>query len=313
MKRSSLIALGLVLVLFGMLPGQEQRRANRGGRSYPPRLPQARSEVYKTTGDVELRMYVFEPKGHRPEEKRPAIVLFFGGGWRNGSPQQFEKQCEYFASRGMVAMTADYRVASRHDARAVDCVRDAKSAVRWVRANADRLGVDPERIAAGGGSAGGHIAACTAVIDDFDPEGEDLSVSSVPNALVLFNPAMSLAPRRGEEPLRELEQMKERAGVDPKAISPAHHVKRGLPPTVMFFGTDDRLLAGAEAFRERAVELGNRCEIQLWKGKGHGFFNFGRDENEAFVETTQAADRFLQSLGYLSGDGSVEEWLRASR
>ena len=85
-------------------------------------------------------------------------------------------------------MTADYRVASRHAAKVVDCIKDAKSAVRWIRTNAARLGIDPNRIVAGGGSAGAHIAAAAANIRDFDEPGEDRSTSSVPNALVLFNP-----------------------------------------------------------------------------------------------------------------------------
>ena len=85
-------------------------------------------------------------------------------------------------------MTADYRVSSRHGTQVVHCVADGKSAVRWIRANAKRLGVDAERIAAGGGSAGGHVAACTGVISGLDAPDEDTSLSSVPNAMALFNP-----------------------------------------------------------------------------------------------------------------------------
>ncbi len=122
-------------------------------------MPGAKVEVYKTVADVQLKMYMYFPADHNATDKRPAIVFFFGGGWVNGTPKQFRPHCEYLASRGMVAMAADYRVRSRHGTAAIDCVKDGKSAVRWIRENADRLGVDPQRVAAGGGSAGGHVAA----------------------------------------------------------------------------------------------------------------------------------------------------------
>jgi acetyl esterase len=121
----------------------------KGGRGYPPNLPGARPETYKTVGDIKLNLYVFTPEGHQASDKRPAMVFFFGGGWTNGSPGQFEEHCKYLAGRGMVAITADYRVASRHNVKAITCVADAKSAIRYVRTNAARLGIDPSRIAAG--------------------------------------------------------------------------------------------------------------------------------------------------------------------
>ena len=121
-------------------------------------LPDSRAEVYKTIGDVKLKIYIYEPKSHKAGVKRPAIVFFFGGGWRGGTPKQFQEHCRYLASKGMVAMTADYRVSSRQGTKPFHCVRDGKSAVRWIRQNARRLGVDPGRIATGGGSAGGHVA-----------------------------------------------------------------------------------------------------------------------------------------------------------
>ena len=99
-------------------------------------LPGSRAEVYKTIGDVKLKIYIYEPKGHKAAAKRRAIVFFFGGGWRGGTPRQFLEHCRYLASKGMVAMTADYRVSSRQGTKPVHCVRDGKSAVRWIRQNA---------------------------------------------------------------------------------------------------------------------------------------------------------------------------------
>lgn len=276
-------------------------------RSYPPKLPGATVMVYKTIGDVKLNAYVYKPKGHKPTDKRPAIVFFFGGGWNSGSPGQFEQQCKYLASRGMVAITADYRVRSRHKTTADKCVQDAKSAVRWVRANAEKLGVDPNRIASGGGSAGGHIAACTGVIDGFDEPGEDTKVSSKPNAMVLFNPALALAPITHDPDFEKRSAaMQKRLGVQPIKLSPAHHVAKGTPPTIIFFGTNDRLLLGAQVFTKKAKAVGNRCELLTWKGMPHGFFNFGRNGNKPFKETVIAMDKFLASLGWIKGAPTLD-------
>src|SRR6185503_17153828 len=150
---------------------------------------------YKRIGDANLAVHIFEPPGAK--SNRAAIVFFFGGGWTGGSPGQFEQHCRHFASRGMVAMTADYRVNSRHGVKPVTCVADAKSCLRWIRSNAARLGIDPHRVVAAGGSAGGHLAAATATLPDFHQPGEDKAVSSVPDALVLFNPALVLAAMDG--------------------------------------------------------------------------------------------------------------------
>jgi acetyl esterase/lipase len=298
-----------VLVMFNVATQAQQAKRDRP-RNYPPQMDGAKVEVYKTVGDVRLNIYIFEPEGHQPTDQRPAIVFFFGGGWRSGSPKQFEHQCRYLASRGMVAMTADYRVASRHDVKVPACIADAKSAVRWVRAHAERLGVDPERIAAGGGSAGGHLAAATGLIQGLDEPSEDASVSSVPNALVLFNPAAALAPFEGSDTFESHgnQDIRRRLGSDPLAVSPAHHVRKGAPPAIMFFGTADRLLAGAEYLQERMQAEGNRCELQTWDDLPHGFFNWGRYDNRPFLETVRATDKFLASLGYLEGEPTIDDY-----
>ena len=263
-------------------------------------------EVYKSIGDTHLNLYIFNPPDHSAADHRPAIMFFFGGGWRGGSPGQFVPQCKYFASRGMVAMTADYRVSSRHGTRAIHCVADGKSAIRWTRAHADRLGIDAERIVAAGGSAGGHVAACTGVVTDVDEPEEDASISSRPNALVLFNPVLALMPIDGRHPLGDrAANIEERVGANPRSVSPYDHVRPGLPPTIIFFGTNDRLLFGAQSFQQAATKAGNRCEMFTWEGLPHGFFNHGRFDNKPYVETLQCADAFLNSLGYVDGAPTI--------
>lgn len=268
--------------------------------AYPPDLPGAKVEVYKRIGQTALKLYVFNPgEVAAPVARRPAIVFFFGGGWRSGSPSQFEGQCRRLASLGMVAITADYRVSSRNESTVLDSVRDAKSAIRYVRKNAARLGIDPRRIAAGGGSAGGHIAAVAGVIEGLDEPGEDVRVSSRPGALVLFNPV--LAPMDGVTGLSAaLAGRPEFKGVDLASVSPWHHVSKGAPPTIIFHGKADTTVpyASTEAFSRKMREAGNRCELAGYEGQNHGFFN-NRPGNPYYAETLRQAEEFLASVGYL--------------
>jgi acetyl esterase len=313
---AAVFSASVALVLsVQMLPAAQPADAERtpGPRAYPPVMPEARAETYKTIDGTKLQLYIFTPKDRASTNRRPAIVFFFGGGWTSGSPQQFEKQCEYFASRGLVAITADYRVASRQHAKPVQCVADAKSAIRWVRKNAARLGVDPNRIAAAGGSAGGHLAGCIAVVPGLDEPGEDPSVSGVPNAAVLFNPALLLAPLEGKDFGRLVSRLTpERLGVEPEAISPAHHAHSNAPPIIIFHGKADTTVpfSTSEVFAAKMKAAGNRCELVGFDGEGHGFFNYGRGgDNKFFAQTLKQADEFLTSLGYLSGPPQVEKFL----
>ncbi|MBL9200570.1 MAG: alpha/beta hydrolase [Opitutaceae bacterium] len=270
-------------------------------QAYPPVLDGARVETYKTVGETKLSLWIFEPSSG-PKTNRPAILFYFGGGWTSGSPAQFEQHCRHLASRGMVAIAADYRVASRHQAKPTDCVADAKSALRYVRAHAARLGVDPKRIAAGGGSAGGHLAAAIATVPGFEAPGEDASISALPNALVLFNPALVLAELPGLDLAGFGTRVPEdRMGTAPKNLSPAHHVKKGTPPAIIFHGKADTTVpyATAEAFQRAMKAAGNRCELVGAEGQTHGYFNYGRGDGTHFKDTLARTDAFLVSLGWL--------------
>lgn len=310
------LALGFCVTSSPAQEPQPTRKARTADQNEPLQFEGARTEIYKTVSDIQLAIYIFEPAGHKSGDQTPAIVFFFGGGWMAGTPKQFEQQCRYLASRGMVAMTADYRVFSRHGTLAVKCVEDAKSVVRWVRANASRLGIDPKRIAAGGDSAGGHIAACTGVIEGFESPGDDKSVSSVPDALVLFNPALVLAQLQGLEPiqLERLERIEDRLGTKPENLSPAHHIRKGAPPTLVQHGKTDTTVPyrTAEGFADVMKKAGNRCELVGYEGQSHGFFNYGRGDNASFIATTREMDKFLASLGWLKGPPTVEQFLETT-
>lgn len=243
--------------------------------------------TYKKVDTLQLNLQVYKPAGFDAGKKYPSIVFFFGGGWINGNIGQFKKQALYLASRGMVTVLADYRVKSRHKTTPFEAVADGKSAVRYVRAHAAELNIDPNRIAAAGGSAGGHVAAATD-LTRLDEPSENLSVSSRPNALVLFNPVFNNGPG---------EYGHERIGDRYPEISPYHNITKGAAPTLVMLGTSDKLVAvkTAEAYKAKMIEAGSRCDLILYPGEPHGFFNKG----EAFNKTLQETEKFLKSLGYL--------------
>jgi acetyl esterase/lipase len=246
--------------------------------------------VYKTIGDVELKMNIFNPAGWKSSDSRSAVVFFFGGGWMGGSPSQFFPHCQHLASRGMVAMSAEYRVTGQHKTTPRECVIDGKSAIRWVRQHASELGVDPDRIAAGGGSAGGHVAAATGILSGFEEQKEDLAVSSRPDALVLFNPVFDNGPEGyGYERVKEYW----------KSISPMHNIDSSAPPTVVFLGTKDKLIPveTAQKYKRLMEESGQRCDLHLYEGQPHGFFNY--KNREYYDKTVVEMDQFLLSLGFL--------------
>ncbi|MCG8528048.1 MAG: alpha/beta hydrolase [Opitutales bacterium] len=255
--------------------------------------------IYKTVDGIELPLYVFIPKGHKSTNKTPAIVFFHGGGWTKGSPDQFEKQCNYLAKRGMVAITVQYRLLS-DTSQIEDCIQDAKSAMRWVRGNASTLGIDSTRIASAGGSAGGHLAACVSLIEEFDAVTDDLSISAKPNAMVLFNPAMALAPHDAlpEATNQQLEQrFQHRTNAPLPKISPLNYADTPQPPCIMFFGTKDRLMQVADIYLNISQKAGNICDMVRYEGQAHAFFNNGIYLDQTLAET----DKFLVDLGWLKG------------
>lgn len=277
--------------------------------NYPPSIDCSKEVFYKEVDNVKLKLWIFNPPKHSLADKTPAIVFFFGGGWNGGTPNQFVNHCEYLSARGMVAIVADYRVKSRHNVVAKKCVSDAKSAVRWIREHAAELGIDPTKIAAGGGSAGGHLAAATATLKKFDEATENTSISSKPNALVLFNPALVLAPVDAvtEDFEKRMEAMETRMGARPETISPYHNITEGLPPSIIFHGTGDTTVPfkTVELFTNKMKENGNSCTLVAYTDEPHGFFNYGKNANGAFIDTVNKMDKFLVSLGYLKAPPQV--------
>lgn len=249
---------------------------------------------YKVIDRVELKMTLRYPPNFKKNKTYPTIIFYFGGGWNGGTTEQFKPQAEYFASRGMITVLADYRVKSRHNTTPYESVADAKSTIRFLRQHAKELNIDTEKIAASGGSAGGHLAAACGNCPGLDEPGEDLSISSKANALVLFNPVFDNGPDGF---------VHERMGERWQEISPAHNIKKGAPPTIVFLGKEDHLIpvSIAENYKAKMNEVGSRCDLFLYEGEGHGFFNESKKDGVYYQKTVHETDLFLKSLKYLKG------------
>ena len=259
---------------------------------------QVETQTFKKVGDRELKLRILKPADARPGDSRPAIVFFHGGGWVGGSPHQFDEQCKYLVTRGIVCIQPAYRLLNRQDTRQPPdiCIQDAKSAMRWVRSHAKELGIDPNRVAAGGGSAGGHLAAFVGLCDGIDDPQDDKTISAKASALVLFNPVFDNGPEGGWGT--------ERVGNRFKELSPAHNISSDDPPTVIFIGRNDRLIptTTVERFAAHMKQAGVRCDLHIYEGQGHGFFNSNPSQTITLIE----ADKFLTSLGYLSGEPTIQ-------
>ncbi len=258
--------------------------------------------VYKKNEKRDLRLYFFDPDGES-QSNRPAVVFFFGGGWVGGTPRQFVPHAEYLKSRGVVAVLADYRTKRSHGTSPKECVYDAKSAVRFLRTNAKKFRIDASRIAAAGGSAGGHVAAATATLKELNQPNEDTSVSCVPNAMVLFNPVYNNGPGQwGHKTVKNYW----------KTISPHHNIRQGIPPGIVFLGDQDKLISveTAKAFQAKMKEAGSDSQLHVYDNMGHGFFNFGRNKNEPFADTVKKMDAFLVQHGFMEGKDQVDTFLK---
>ena len=253
--------------------------------------------MYKQIDTTKLIMEVHRPELIEPGQKYPAMVFFFGGGWKGGTLKHFERHAKYFSKRGLVCFLVDYRVETRQHSTPFESLKDAKSAIRYIRAHAQEFQIDPNKIIASGGSAGGHLAAATALIQAYNEASDDLTVSALPNALVLFNPVIDNGPGGYGY---------ERIGAAYKDFSPLHNIEQGAPPTVFFLGTKDKLIPVATANYYKTVmeKVGSRCDLHLFDGEPHGFFNYAKFKN--YKETVSITDAFLQSLGYLEEEPKVK-------
>ena len=272
-----------ILLIFGLL--QLNYSQNKIQQIKPEKI------LYKNTNEGELNLFVYKPSEFDVKKKYSCIVFFHGGGWNSGNPEQFQRQSRYFASRGMVAVSVEYRIRNKHGTSPIQAMEDTKSAIRFIRLNARLLSIDPSKIAAAGGSAGGHLAAVAGNIDLFNNSDEDLTISSEPNLLILYNPVIDFGTRKW-------------LWINnPSDASPIHNISKGSPPTIILTGTNDKIVPVESIMNYKKImeSIGSRCDVILYEDAEHAFFNTGED----FVDTLYRTDVFLKSLGYIDGEPTI--------
>ncbi|MGO4256417.1 alpha/beta hydrolase [Marmoricola sp. RAF53] len=226
-------------------------------------------------GETPLPLHVLYPA----QQPRAALLLFHGGGWRRGRPTMLVPHARKLADAGILTASAGYRLVGAGAATPADCLADAAQADRAFRTIAERAGLD--NIAIGGGSAGAQLALALAM----PPGGQE---SHGYTGLVLFNPAVDQCCNRGlvaSLVRRSLRLTPEGA----RAASPLHHVRGGMPPSLMFHGTHDRLvpIELARRFQASMEAAGNDCELVEFAGARHGFFLDRREGNPALERSIE--------------------------
>ncbi|WP_235296266.1 alpha/beta hydrolase [Portibacter marinus] len=257
----------------------------------------AQNEIlYKEVDTTKLYLEAHYPPSWDSTRTYPAIIFFFGGGWNGGDRSHFKHHANYFSKRGLVCFLADYRTKQNSGTTPFESLKDAKSAIRYLRKNTRALHIDPNKIIGSGGSAGGHLAAAAAMIEEFNDASDDLSVSCKPNALVLYNPVIDNGPGGYGY---------ERIGDQYKDFSPLHNIRPGAPPTIFFLGTRDSLVPveTAEYYCMVMKAISSPCTLHLYEGQGHGFFNYRNFDY--YKLTVEETDHFLQVNGYLTNQPQV--------
>ena len=271
-------------------PKPAVKRRHRPLDPIAAQMEPTREVVYKTVDDRLLTLHIFEPAGHKKSDRRPVFLAIHGGGWTGMTPRYFYPFAKHFADLGMVGISVQYRLCNpKQGVTVFDCVKDARSAVRYVRSHVSELGIDPQRIVVSGGSAGGHLAASTALFDGVDQDGEDTSVSSMPDLLVLYYPVIDTSKDGYGQ---------KKIGDRWRALSPVDHVKPNLPPTLLLHGTGDTVtpFAGAKLFHQRMKQACNQIEFIPYEGGVHGYFIF---DMNLFAQAMKQTEGFLRKFGFL--------------
>jgi acetyl esterase/lipase len=263
----------------------------------PLTLPGSEAFVFRKAGDTELRLHVVKPKGWAKEGSRPCLVSYFGGGWNSGTPERSIGWAKWAASHGIVGIAPDYRTRDRLKGTPEDCVSDGRAAVAWIVEHAKELGIDPKKIIVLGGSAGGHVAAWTAIPAP-GPGKDDPAPQVLPAAMVLLNPVTDTKAGGYGGPKR-FNKSEARA----LACSVTDQMPAKMPPAIVFHATADITVpyANSVVFRDKLLANGNRCELVTFEGLGHAYNSskFGAAGKAAHQRTEKETEKFLKSLGLI--------------
>ena len=257
-------------------------------------------KTYKTINGYRVQAHIFYPNDFKKGDKRPAILVFFGGGWDDGNVTWAFGNAKKYSNLGMIGIAVQYRLSNHKDITPIDALQDTKDLMIWLRINSDSLGIVSNKIAGSGWSAGGHLIASAAVFAD---TLADKKINSVPDALLLTSPALDA----GHDESFKL--LLSDTGVDPLNLSPAQHVFKGLPSTIIFVGREDHVapLKGDRLFHDEMVANGNYCELCIYDNVGHLFTpsylddrGWPQPDKEIQKQADAKAVEFLKKFGFIN-------------
>ena len=244
--------------------------------------------VYGRGGDVDLRLDVYHPTG---PSLRTAVVQLHGGGFTRGAKENIAANCRAFAERGYTSIASQYRLAPDHRWPAV--IHDVKAAIRWTRANAERLNVDPDRIAVAGYSAGATaalVAAGSNGVSALEGTGGNAGVSSaVAACIAYYGVAERHRPASGEDALMGPDASDD----DFRQASTITYAATAVP-TIFFHSTGDTTVPFESSTRlfEAYRAAGVPVEMHIFDGLSHVF-----DRHPEFLTpTVELCDRFLDRI-----------------
>lgn len=277
MKALQLLTAFAVLLEVSVSLGQERPEPNQ--RPNAKQAQARQSKNVKVTRDVEygkagersLKLDLYQP-AKPAAEKLPAIVWIHGGGWRGGNKNSGTRLVPFVDTGNYVGVSVGYRLSG--EAVWPAQIHDCKAAVRWVRANADRLGIDADRIGLWGSSAGGHLVSLLGTssdVKDLDGENGSPGVSSRVACVVDYCGPSQMTVFK-HPAVMQLFGSPEAHKAHSEMASPAAHVTKDDPPILVVHGTKDSTvpISQAELFHEKLADAGVDVTFIQIEGGGHG-------------------------------------------
>lgn len=247
-------------------------------------------ETYKEIDGFKLDMHLFIPNSEEFKGKRPTIVKFHGGSWSEGKPDWFFSTAESYAKQGWVVAVVEYRIKGRHNTYPFESVKDAKSAMRWIRENAEKYNVDSNKIIATGDSAGGHLSLAITLVENWNESTDNLQINAVPNVIIVNAGVYDLTTRENKW-ITEQYENKEIA----KEISPNHLLKKCPVKMLLIHGEKDKNCPYETAtyFYNQMKALGNDIKLYSVKEAEH-YIWYGKHS----TEVSKITNEFIRSLHF---------------
>lgn len=240
--------------------------------------------VYKTVNGENLVIMLVKPPDWNADDTQPAILWIHGGGWKSGNADTFLPHCRYFAAIGCVCFSVQYRLVHEQVSMA-DCLMDCKSAVRFIRMNAEKFGIHPDRVIVVGESAGGHLAASLGTIAEFNHPDDDLSISCVPNLIINCNGIENLTGKWIESVSDDPRYTPADKAKLAQRLSPLFHIHSEQPDMLLIHGKLDTTVSFEDSVKFQAEyrKAGNFAELLSIEDAKHAFLLFNYTASEEMV------------------------------